>query len=88
MSWWCYIVRCADDTLYTGITNDLARRVAAHNAGTASRYTRARRPVRLVYRETNADRSAASKREAEIKRLPRNTKLELAGGLRKRRKIK
>ena len=88
MSWWCYIVRCADDTLYTGITNDLDKRVAAHNAGTASRYTRARRPVRLVYRETNADRSAASKREAEIKRLPRNTKLELAGGLRKRRKIK
>lgn len=88
MSWWCYIVRCADDTLYTGITNDLVKRVAAHNAGTASRYTRARRPVRLVYRETNADRSAASKREAEIKRLPRNTKLELAGGLRKRRKIK
>lgn len=88
MTWWCYILRCADDTLYTGITNDLAKRTAAHNAGSASRYTRARRPVRLAYQEKHADRSAASKREAVIKRLSRKTKLELVASLRKRRKIK
>ena len=87
LTWHCYIVRCADDTLYTGITNDLAKRIAAHNAGTASKYTRARRPVRLVYSEPHADRSSASKREAELKRLPRKAKLELVASLRKRRRI-
>jgi putative endonuclease len=75
--WIVYVLRCADGSLYTGITNDLRRRLAAHRAGTASRYTRARGPVRVVHREPAADRSAALKREAAIKRLPRTAKLAL-----------
>ncbi len=74
-----YVLRCADGSLYTGITNHLARRLAAHGAGTASRYTRARRPVRLVYQERRRTRSAALKREAAIKRLPRAAKLAMLG---------
>lgn len=79
MSWVCYLLRCADDTLYCGITNDLDKRLAAHNAGEGAQYTRSRLPVRLAYRETCADRSAASKREREIKALPRAEKLVLCG---------
>lgn len=78
MSWHCYLLECADGTLYTGITNDLDKRVAAHNEGTASKYTRSRLPVRLVYTETHPDRSAASRREAEVKKLSRAAKLALA----------
>ncbi len=77
MSWFCYLLRCADDTLYCGITNDLEKRLAAHNSGTASKYTRTRVPVELVFTERCADRSAASKREMEIKSLTRTGKLEL-----------
>ena len=77
MSWYCYLLRCADDTLYCGITNDLDKRLAAHNAGTASKYTRVRLPVELVFRESCADRSEASKREAETKRMSREAKLNL-----------
>jgi putative endonuclease len=77
VSWYCYLLECADDTLYTGITNDLAKRVAAHNAGTASKYTRTRLPVRLAYTESHPDRAAASRREAALKRLPRAAKLGL-----------
>ncbi|MCR4305344.1 MAG: GIY-YIG nuclease family protein [Gallionella sp.] len=77
MKWFCYILCCADDTLYCGITNDLDKRIAAHNAGTASKYTRARVPVELVYAESCADRSAASKREMEIKGLTKTKKLAL-----------
>ena len=69
--WFCYLLRCADGTLYAGITTALERRLAAHNAGAASKYTRARRPVRLVWTEPCADRSAASRREAAVKALPR-----------------
>ena len=69
-----YMLGCADGSLYTGITTDLKRRCKQHNAGTASRYTRCRRPVRLVYQETHADRSQASKREAAIKGLTRRQK--------------
>ena len=72
-----YLLRCGDGSLYTGITNDLARRLAAHRAGTASAYTRSRRPLRLVYREPVRDRSAALRREAAIKRLTRKAKWEL-----------
>jgi putative endonuclease len=72
-----YLLRCRDGSLYTGITNDLARRLAAHRAGKASAYTRSRGPVRLVYREPVADRSAALRREAAIKRLRREDKLAL-----------
>ncbi|MBI5429154.1 MAG: GIY-YIG nuclease family protein [Nitrosomonadales bacterium] len=76
-NWVCYLLRCADDTLYCGITNDLEKRIAAHNAGTASKYTRVRVPVELAYAEPCADRSAASKREMEIKNLSREKKLML-----------
>ena len=75
--WLCYILCCADDTLYTGITNDLEKRLAAHNAGTAARYTRGRAPVGLVFVESCADKSAALKRELEIKNLFRTEKLAL-----------
>jgi len=75
--WIVYVLRCADDSLYTGITNDLPRRLAAHRAGTASRYTRSRGPVRVVHREPAFDRGAALRREAAIKRLPRTAKLAL-----------
>jgi predicted GIY-YIG superfamily endonuclease len=73
-SWFVYLLRCADGTLYTGITNDLARRCRQHNAGTASRYTRSRLPVTLVYQEAQATRSEALKREAAIKTWPRKRK--------------
>ena len=72
-----YLLRCADGTLYTGCTNDLDRRLAAHNARKGAKYTRSRRPVVLVYREQAADRSAALRRERAIKRLTRKQKLEL-----------
>ncbi len=75
---WCvYLLRCADGTLYTGITTDVVRRLAEHNAGKGSKYTATRRPVRLVYQEVAEDRSAASKREAAIKGLSRREKLRL-----------
>ncbi|HEU0188647.1 MAG TPA: GIY-YIG nuclease family protein [Gallionella sp.] len=77
MNWSCYLLRCADDTLYCGITNDLEKRLAAHNAGTASKFTRARVPVELAYAEQCDNRSAASKREMEIKKLSREKKLAL-----------
>lgn len=77
MSWYCYLLECADGTLYTGITNDLDKRVAAHNAGSASKYTRTRLPVKLAYTESQPDRAAASRREMAIKRLPRAAKLGL-----------
>ena len=75
--WIVYLLRCADDSLYTGITNDLSRRVQQHNAGTASRYTRSRLPVVLVYQECQPSRSMALKRELAIKGLPRKTKNSL-----------
>ena len=77
MRWVVYVLRCRDGSLYTGITNDLSKRLAAHRAGTGARYTRARLPVRLVYREARATRGAALRREAAIKRLPRTAKLAL-----------
>jgi putative endonuclease len=88
VNWCCYILRCADGTLYTGISNDLERRLAAHNTGTASKYTRARLPVTLLYSERHSDRSSASRREAQLKRLPRKAKLDLVSSLRRKRKIK
>ena len=77
-NWFVYILRCADGSLYTGITTDLDRRLQEHNAETkGARYTRSRRPVALVYSEAVADRSAASKREHAIKQLPLARKVEL-----------
>lgn len=81
-TWTVYILRCADGSLYTGITTDMIRRCQQHNAGTASCYTRSRRPIRLVYHEAHANRSQASKREAAIKALSRRQKesmIRLAG---------
>lgn len=75
--WTCYLLQCADQTLYCGITNDIEKRLAAHNAGEGAKYTRCRIPVKLVYQEPCADRSVASKREREIKALPRAAKLGL-----------
>jgi len=72
-----YLLRCADDSLYCGWTTDVERRLAAHGAGTASRYTRSRRPVDLAAVIAVADRSAALREEARIKRLPRVAKLRL-----------
>jgi putative endonuclease len=72
-----YILRCADDTLYTGSTNDLAAREAKHNAGRGAKYTAPRCPVRIVYSESHESRSAAQKREAQIKRLSRAQKVAL-----------
>ena len=77
MSWLCYVLRCADETLYCGITNDLDKRIAAHNAGEGAKYTRGRAPVTLLYCETCADKSTALKREMKIKSLPRTKKLAL-----------
>ena len=77
MSWWVYILRCADDSLYTGITNDKSRILKQHNAGKASKYTRIRTPVDMVYSETATDRSEATKREMAIKKLSRAQKLKL-----------
>lgn len=77
--WWVYVLRCADGTLYTGVTTAVARRVRQHNAGTASKYTRSRRPVDLVYREAAPGRGAALRREMAIKRLTRRAKEALIG---------
>jgi putative endonuclease len=74
---WVYLLRCADGTLYCGWTVDLARRIAAHNAGAASRYTRGRLPVELAWSRELPDRSAARREEVRIKRLRRAHKLAL-----------
>ena len=78
-SWFVYIVRCADNTLYTGIAKDVERRILEHNSDDISgaKYTKVRRPVALVYQEACDSRSAASKREYEIRQLGRKGKEEL-----------
>jgi putative endonuclease len=84
--WQVYLVRCADGTLYAGTARDAVRRVAEHNgaSGRGAKYTRGRRPVRLVYREVAPSRSEAQKREARIKRLSRAKKESLVEKRRKR----
>lgn len=77
MAYVVYMLRCMDNSLYTGITNNLERRLAMHNRGTASKYTRVRLPVHVVYREDCSDKSAALKRELAIKRLTKQEKEEL-----------
>ena len=69
-----YIVRCKDNTLYTGFTTDVPKRLHAHNAGKGAKYTRSRRPVTLVYTEECSSKAEALRREAAIKRLPRGKK--------------
>jgi predicted GIY-YIG superfamily endonuclease len=72
--WFVYILRCADDTLYTGITTDPVRRLRQHNNGSASRYTRSRLPVKMEYQEPKFDHSGALRRELAIKKLSRQKK--------------
>ncbi len=76
-NYFCYIVECDDGTLYTGWTTHPERRLREHNAGTGARYTRSRRPVRLVYLEPVTDRASAMKRERALKALPRRRKLAI-----------
>lgn len=75
-----YILRCSDDTLYCGWTNDLKKRLASHNAGKGAKYTRSRHPVTLVYYETFETKEEAMSREFAIKRLSRKEKLKLIEG--------
>jgi len=77
IEWFVYLIRCADGSLYTGITTDVKRRCQQHNAGTASRYTRSRRPVKLIYQEIHPSQSSALKREAAIKAMNRREKLKM-----------
>jgi putative endonuclease len=77
MTVYVYMVECTDQTLYTGWTTDVERRLKMHNAGRGARYTRERGPVRLVYVEEVANKPAALRRERQIKRLPRAKKLQL-----------
>jgi putative endonuclease len=79
MTAFVYILLCADGTLYTGWTSDLERRLAAHNSGQGAKYTRGRRPLRLIYVEELSGRPAALRREREIKRMRRAEKLALIG---------
>ena len=74
-----YLLECADKSIYTGVTTDVARRFSEHKRGIGSHYTRARGAKRMLYKEKHKTRSAALKREAEIKRWPRGKKLKLAG---------
>ena len=76
-TWKLYILRCRDGSLYTGITTDIEKRFAAHNAGKGAKYTRGRGPLELVYSENCGDHSTALKREYEIKVLPKEEKLKL-----------
>lgn len=75
--WFVYILWCADDTMYTGCTNNLEKRLQVHNSGKAARYTRVRLPVRIVYTEVCANRSTAQQREAAIKKMTRTQKLQM-----------
>jgi len=78
--WYVYIVECSDGTLYTGITNDLNKRIEKHNSGKGAKYTRSRTPVLLKWSCEAENRSEASKLEYQIKKLTRKKKLELIKG--------
>ena len=75
--WYLYILRCGDDTLYTGITNDVSARLKAHASGKGAKYTRGRGPLELVYQEEQDSYSAALKREHQVKQLTRAQKLQM-----------
>lgn len=85
MDWTVYILRCGDGTLYTGVTDDMDRRLAAHRAGRGAKYTRGRGPLEPVYREIVPDKSSALRREIAIKRLSRAEKLALIQNQKKTR---
>ena len=76
-TWKLYILRCGDESLYTGISTDVERRLEEHRSGKGAKYTRSRGPLELVYQEECGDKSTALKRECEIKALPRAKKLKL-----------
>ena len=76
-NWYLYILRCKDDTLYTGITTDLEKRLEAHRSGKGAKYTRGRSPLELVYRESCGSHSDALKREHQVKMLTREEKQNL-----------
>ncbi|MCI8474523.1 MAG: GIY-YIG nuclease family protein [Oscillospiraceae bacterium] len=80
MPYYLYILRCGDGTLYTGIAADVDKRLALHQSGKGAKYTRGRGPLTVVYREECADKSAALRRELEVKALPREKKLALLEG--------
>ncbi len=82
-----YLLECADKSIYTGITTDIQRRLKQHKDGTASRFTRAKGARRMIYSEEQSSRSAALKREAEIKKWPRERKLALARGRARPRRV-
>lgn len=75
--YYVYLLECADGSIYTGITNDLKKRLKRHAEGSGARYTRAKKALRILYAEEHPDRSAATKREAEIKSWTRQRKLDL-----------
>lgn len=77
MTYWVYILLCGDGTLYTGVTDDVDRRLAVHSSGKGAKYTRGRGPLTVVYREACPDKSAALRRELAIKAMPRAEKLRL-----------
>ncbi len=79
--WYLYLLRCGDGSLYTGVTNNLERRLKKHQAGKASRYTRTHGPLEMVYSETCGDRSSALIRECEVKEWPRAKKELLVAGI-------
>jgi putative endonuclease len=77
LNWQVYIILCSDDTLYTGITTDIARRLDQHSTGRGAKYFRGRKPVKVLYQESSHTRSSASRREAEIKTFSRSEKIAL-----------
>lgn len=79
-TWYVYILECGDGTLYTGITDDVARRLAVHRSGKGAKYTRGRSPLTLRYQEECSSYSQALRREIQIKKLPRNQKLQIIQG--------
>ena len=81
MDWIVYILKCSDSSLYTGITNNIANRVRAHQNGKGAKYTRGRGPFKIIHQEQYTTRSAASKRELEIKNLNHQEKLKLKSNL-------
>jgi putative endonuclease len=77
MKWFIYMLQCSDDTIYTGYTNDVDKRVEKHNKGKGAKYTKGRRPVTLVYYEQHPSKSSAMKREYAIKQLTKDEKIKL-----------
>lgn len=77
--WVVYILRCSDDTFYTGITTDLEARLKKHNEGGGAKYTRGRTPCQIVFTEQHPDKSSAAKRESAIKKMPSRKKISLIG---------